>query len=135
MSAEGTKTPEQINKALADASVPPAHGPAEILSYGDFVKVELRFGTVQSAERVPKSDKLIKMLVNFGAQTRQILAGVGKTFEPEQLIGEQFLFVVNLAPRKMMGLESHGMMLATGDPTSLVVIKPSKPVEPGAQAG
>lgn len=104
------------------------------LDYADFQKVDLRFGTVQSAERVPKSDKLVKMLVSFGTETRQILAGVGKTFTPEQLIGEQFLFVVNLAPRKMMGLESHGMMLATGEATNLILVKPSWPVEPGSKA-
>lgn len=95
------------------------------LTFDEFMKVDLRVGTVTTAERVPKSEKLIRMDVSFGNFKRQILAGVGRTFQPEALVGKQFVFVVNLPPRKMMGLESHGMMLATGAPESLVLISPS----------
>jgi methionyl-tRNA synthetase len=88
--------------------------PSEI-TFDDFIKVDLRIGLIKAAESVPKSDKLIKLQVSFGSYERTILAGIGKTFIPENLVGKEYLFVVNLAPRKIMGTESHGMMLAAGD--------------------
>lgn len=108
------------------------HSPVTI---DDVVKLDLRFGRVLSAERVPKSDKLIKMQVGFGEFERQILAGIGKTFEPEQVVGNTYLFITNLPPRKMMGQESHGMMFATGDTDKLSLVQPSSEVVPGAKIG
>ncbi len=105
------------------------------LTFDEFMKVDLRVGTVTAAERVPKSEKLIRMDVSFGNFKRQILAGVGRTFQPEALVGKQFVFVVNLPPRKMMGLESHGMALATGKFDALVLISPSAPVADGSRFG
>jgi len=85
----------------------------DTITFDDFMKVDIRAGFITAAERVPKSDKLLKLQVNFGdLGTRQILAGIGKDFAPEAIIGLSAAFVVNLAPRKMMGLESHGMILA-----------------------
>lgn len=110
--------------------VPPA-----VLEYSDFQKIEFRAGTVKTAERVPKSDKLIKMTVGFGSFERQIVAGVGLTFQPEDLVGKQILFVVNLGPKKMMGVESHGMMLAAGeDLAKLTLITLTGAVEDGTTA-
>lgn len=82
------------------------------IAIDDFVKVKLIVGTVEHAEEVPGSDKLLKLKVNLGEYgVRQILSGVKKSYKPEDLINKQGVFVVNLKPRKMMGLESHGMML------------------------
>lgn len=106
----------------------------------DVAKLDLRFGKVIAADRVPKSDKLIKMQVFFGTFERKILAGVGKTFDPEQLLGGTFLFITNLPPRKIMGLESHGMMFASGaapDGLNLVCSTGNAvdPVPPGTKIG
>jgi methionyl-tRNA synthetase len=84
------------------------------ITFDDFLKVEMKIGKVLSAERIPKSDKLIKMQVSFGEFERQIIAGVGLSYEPNEpndLIDRKLLFVTNLAPRKLMGHESHGMLL------------------------
>lgn len=111
VAAENAKSPPAPEKTAPQ----PAVEPSPEITFADFQKVDIRAGEVLAAERVPKSNKLIKLQVSFGTFTRQILAGVGLSFGPEALVGERFLFVVNLAPRKMMGLESHGMMLAAGD--------------------
>lgn len=106
------------------------------VTFDDFVKVDFRVGTVRAAVRVPKSDKLLQMQVTFGGMgERQVLAGIGKTFEPDALVGKQFIFVVNLPPRKMMGLESHGMILATGPSDALVLVSPSAPTVDGSRLG
>lgn len=82
-------------------------------TYEDFLKLDIRVGTITSAERVPKSEKLLQLQVNFGELgVRTILAGIGKDFDPTLLSGKQIVAVVNLAPRKMMGIMSHGMILA-----------------------
>jgi tRNA-binding EMAP/Myf-like protein len=131
------------------------------IPFSDFQKVELRAGTVMAAERVEGSDKLIRMEVDFGhvapmespatepasdapaAETpaptepqrflRQIVAGIGKAYEPEHIVGHQFIFVANLEPRKLMGLESQGMILAASlSDGSPVLLHPDKEVPPGA---
>lgn len=86
----------------------------ETITFEDLQKIDIRLGTILSAEKVAKSKKLLKLVVDFGELgQRQILAGIGQTFsEPEKLINFQAAFVVNLAPREMMGLSSHGMILA-----------------------
>jgi len=105
-----------------------------LVTYEEFCKVDLRMGEVLEAERVPKSDKLLKLQVDFGPLgKRQILAGVGKSYEPHTLVGLRLLFVVNLPPRKMMGLESHGMLLAAGEPPT--VISPSHSIAVGSRVG
>ncbi|MEX0939828.1 MAG: methionine--tRNA ligase [Candidatus Babeliales bacterium] len=98
-------------------------------------KVELRVGTIEECEPVVKSDKLLKMRVNFGEfGNRQILAGIKKSFSPEDLIGEQAVFVFNLKPRKMMGMESQGMMLiAENEQGDLEIIKPTHRVKEGTR--
>ncbi|TET34093.1 methionine--tRNA ligase subunit beta [Candidatus Dependentiae bacterium] len=82
----------------------------------DVIKVELRVGTITQAEIIPESEKLLKFQVDFGELgTRQILAGVRKFYEPDQFVGKQGVFVFNLKPRKMVGMESQGMMLVAKD--------------------
>jgi len=82
------------------------------ITIDDFAKVELRVAQVISAEFVPGADKLLKLMVNVGSETRQILAGIAKAYSPESLIGRKIVIVANLQPRKMRGLESNGMLLA-----------------------
>lgn len=83
------------------------------ISFDDFAKADLRVGTVISAERIPKTDKLIKMEVDFGIEKRIIAAGVATSFDASNLVGRQLLFVINIPPRNMPGkVVSHGMLLA-----------------------
>src|SRR3989339_889675 len=87
------------------------------ISIDDFKKVEIRVGEILSVERVEGSDKLLKLKVNFGAELgeRQVLSGIAAYFPDEQvLVGKRYPFVTNLAPRKMMGMESQAMIMATG---------------------
>jgi methionyl-tRNA synthetase len=82
------------------------------ITIDDFTKIELRVAQVKVAERVPKADKLLRLEVDLGTETRQILAGIAESYEPESLIGRKVIVVANLAPRKLRGLESNGMLLA-----------------------
>jgi methionyl-tRNA synthetase len=97
------------------ASGEPAASPTEEkqhITIDDFAKVELRVAQVLVAERIPKADKLLRLEVDLGYEKRQILAGIAQYYEPEKLIGRKIVIVANLAPRKMRGLESNGMLLA-----------------------
>jgi len=93
--------------AASSVTSEPAH-----ISIDDFVKVDLRVAQILVAERVPKADKLLRLEVDLGYEKRQILAGIAQHYEPEKLIGRKIVIVANLAPRKMRGLESNGMLLA-----------------------
>jgi methionyl-tRNA synthetase len=99
-----------IIPAVTGAAAAPAT-PAKI-SIEDFAKVELRAGVVKSAERIQGADKLLKLLVDIGDEVRQVLAGIALSYAPEDLVGRKVVIVTNLAPRKMRGLESNGMLLA-----------------------
>ncbi len=128
---------------------PPAPAPekpadSQIATIEDFAKLDLRAGKVVAADRVPKSKKLIRMDVDFGGFKRQILGGIGEHWAPEgdepgSLVGKTFLFVVNLPPRKMMGLDSHGMILATSynedNQDHLTLLVPFNDVPPGSKFG
>jgi methionyl-tRNA synthetase len=87
------------------------------ISIDDFKKVELRLALVVSAERVPQSDKLLKIQVEIGSERRQIVAGIAQHYKPEDLVGKRIAVVVNLQPAKLMGQESNGMLLAATDST------------------
>ena len=89
-----------------------AAGAAQHITIDDFAKVDLRVAQILVAERVPKADKLLRLEVDLGYEKRQILAGIAQYYEPEKLIGRKIVIVANLAPRKMRGLESNGMLLA-----------------------
>jgi methionyl-tRNA synthetase len=92
---------------------PAPEGVATFITIEDFVKVELKVGEVLTAERVPKSDKLLRFTVDVGEpQPRQILAGIAEHYEPEALVGRKLVIVSNLKPRKLRGFESQGMVLA-----------------------
>jgi len=95
--------------AAASASAP--EGTAKI-SIDDFAKIELRVGQVKTAERVPKADKLLRLEIDIGTEVRQVLAGIAEAYAPETLIGRKVVIVANLAPRKLRGMESNGMIVA-----------------------
>jgi methionyl-tRNA synthetase len=105
----------------ANASAQTAALPQHI-SIDDFVKVDLRVAQILVAERVPKADKLLRLEVDLGYEKRQILAGIAQYYEPEKLIGRKIVIVANLAPRKMRGLESNGMLLAASLPDGAPVL-------------
>ncbi len=82
------------------------------IAIDDFVKIDLRVARIIVAERIPKADKLLRLEVDLGYEKRQILSGIAQWYTPEELIGRKIVVIANLAPRKMRGLESHGMLLA-----------------------
>lgn len=105
----------------------------ETISYEEFKKVDLRVAKILAAERVEGSDKLIKLQISLGedpstgsGQARQIIAGIGKVYEPESLVGKNIVIVANLEPRKLMGLESQGMLLAADAEGGPVLLMPDK---------
>jgi methionyl-tRNA synthetase len=97
---------------------PKAAGPADAspqIAIDDFVKIELRVAEILLAERIPKADKLLRLEVDLGYEKRQILSGIAEFYTPEELVGRRIIVITNLAPRKMRGLESHGMLLAASE--------------------
>jgi len=106
-------TPAQ-GKQTQDKKSPAPPEVTEQISIQDFQKVQLKVAKILSAERVPKSDKLLKLQVDIGTEQRQIVAGIGKKYSPDELIGKTIVVVANLKPAKLMGIESQGMVLAAG---------------------
>jgi len=115
---------EELNPAPAPAAAPgsthggaasapaPATGASDKIGIEDFAKVEMRVGQIKTAERIVGADKLLKLTVDIGTEIRQICAGIAQYYEPEALIGRKVAVVVNLAPRKLRGVESNGMIIA-----------------------
>jgi methionyl-tRNA synthetase len=103
---------EPAASQLAPVAATPAPAATEKISIDDFAKVELRVGLVKVAERVPKADKLLRLEIDIGTEVRQVLAGIAEAYAPETLIGRKVVIVANLAPRKLRGMESNGMIVA-----------------------
>ncbi|MBY0436527.1 MAG: methionine--tRNA ligase subunit beta, partial [Cyclobacteriaceae bacterium] len=129
----------QIKKLMdtKENTTPAAPAPAKPLKpevlIDDFNRLDIRVGTVVAAEKIQKSDKLLKLTINSGLDTRTILSGIAKYYTPEEMVGKQVTFIANLAPRKMMGLESQGMVLmAENAEGRLKLLSPQGDVEPGA---
>jgi methionyl-tRNA synthetase len=110
----------------------PAAAPTQI-TIDEFMKIQLKTAKVLSAERVPRSEKLLKLQVSLGHEQRQIVAGIGKKYEPESLIGKTIVIVANLKPAKLMGIESQGMVLAAGDSEVRGLATFVEDVEPGTK--
>ena len=123
-------------KANEEASYQAAPIKPEV-SFDDFEKLDIRVGHILNCEKVKKSKKLLKFTIDDGSGVeRTICSGIAAYYEPEQLIGKDVLFVANFAPRKMMGIESQGMIMSAVNPDgTLTVISPSKDVKPGCQVG
>jgi methionyl-tRNA synthetase len=102
------------------------------IEYDEFAKVDLRVAKILAAEAVPKSNKLIKLRIDIGEE-RTIVAGIGKDYKPEDLVGKSIVVVANLKPAKLMGVESHGMLLATDSPAGLTLIGFDREAKTGAK--
>ncbi len=119
--------------AVSDAAPETTTAPTYI-SIDDFSKIQLRTGKVIEAERVPKADKLLRLQVDLGTETRQILAGIAQHYGPDEMLGRTVVVVANLAPRTMRGYESQGMLLAaSNDEGVLTLITTGTEISPGAQ--
>ena len=108
-----------------------------MISIDEFSKIEVKVGTVQSAERVPETDKLLRLVVDFGEESgpRQIVSGINAYVnEPEDLVGRQLAFVTNLEPRMIRGLESNGMLFAVGSDDTFAFLTPDRRIPPGTSA-
>jgi methionyl-tRNA synthetase len=131
--ASGTTAAPTGAAASAAAAVPAA---SEKITIDDFTKVEMRVGQIKTAERIVGADKLLKLTVDIGTEIRQICAGIAQFYEPEKLIGRKVAVVVNLAPRKLRGVESNGMIVAASvGPEGRPVLAgfPDEDVEVGAR--
>ncbi len=122
-------TPTQPQAVPATA---PGGSPTQI-TIEDFQKIQLKVAKILAAERVPKSEKLIKLQVDLGAEQRQVVAGIGKKYAPEELIGRRIVVVANLKPAKLMGVESQGMVLAAGDADVKELVCLMSDVDPGTK--
>lgn len=105
------------------------------ISYEDFVKLEIRIGTVVAAEVIPDTDKLITCTIDFGSGfgTRTIVSGIAEWKKPEELVGKQLPYIVNLAPRMLRGVESQGMLLAASDEDGVALLNPERQVQNGTK--
>lgn len=139
---EDTEITEQIEKLKAGLVKPanskkmeePKTHPAKLeIVYDDFAKLELKAATVTACEKVEKADKLLKLEVDLGTEKRTIVSGIALHYKPEELVGKQVIVVTNLAPRKMKGIESQGMILTAEDSDGkLRLLQPEMPVSPGS---
>ena len=103
------------------------------IEFEDFVKLELRIVTIIEAENIPKSNKLIKLRIKLGDEERTIVAGIKESYKPEELIGKKVAMLLNLKPRKLMGIESQGMILSAEDEGKYSVLIPEKDVKEGSE--
>ena len=117
-------TNEKVSKSL-----PPQK---ELISFEDFTKLDLRVGTITAAEKVKKTKKLLQLQVDLGEEVRTIVSGIAESFSPEEVIGKKVTVLVNLAPRKIRGVESQGMLLMSEDAEgNIVMVSPDKGAENG----
>ena len=99
-----------------------------MITFDEFSRMDLRVVKVLSAERVPETDKLMRLQVDLGAEQREIVSGIAKHYTPEQLIGKHVVMVVNLKPAKIRGIVSHGMVLAASQEDSLKLLSVDMPI-------
>jgi methionine--tRNA ligase beta chain len=104
-----------------------------MITYNDFQGIDLRVAKILEAERVEKSEKLLKLKLSLGEEERQIVAGIGKSYNPEELIGREIIIVANLEPKELMGIESNGMLLAAKDEETIALLQPDKEIVPGSK--
>jgi methionyl-tRNA synthetase len=128
---------EEENKTKASSEVSPIGGDLEgaksTIQYDDFAKLDLKVGTIFSAEKVEKADKLLKLEVDMGFEKRTIVSGIALHFKPEEIVGKQVVVVANLAPRKMRGIESNGMILMAEDKEGkLYFVGPDEKIDEGS---
>ncbi len=126
-------SPSDTEAAPAAEGLPKAAEAKPTIQYDDFGKLDLKVGTIIAAEKVPKADKLLKLEIDLGYEKRTIVSGIALHFKPEEIIGKQVVVVANLAPRKMRGIESNGMILMADDSNGkLHFVSPEDKINPGA---
>ena len=103
-----------------------------MISFEEFQKVELKVAKVLSAEKVEKSNKLLKLQIDLGGETKQLVAGIAQQYTPESIVGREVIVVANLEPRVVFGVESQGMLLAASSAEGPVLLMPEKEVPPGS---
>ncbi|GGH75642.1 methionyl-tRNA synthetase [Filimonas zeae] len=129
----GGAAPAAAPAEKADKSAKPEAAAKAEIQYDDFAKLDLRTGTILSAEKVEKADKLLKLQVDLGTETRTIVSGIAMHYQPDQIVGKQVVVVTNLASRKMRGIESQGMILMAEDASGkLHFVNPEEKINPGA---
>ena len=135
--ARAEKEKNKAEKAAQKAKAAPAPAePAAEISFEHFKAADLRVGTVRVCERHPNADRILRLEIDFGeGQPRQILSGLAEYFAPEELVGRQVCAVLNLAPRKIRGLVSHGMVLTAEQEGRLVLLQPGGPMPDGSRIG
>ena len=129
--SESSVSPQPTPAAPTPTTGTPPAAPQ--ITIDEFTKIQLKTAKVLSAERVPKSEKLIKLHVSVGTEQRQIVAGIGKKYEPDALVGKTIVIVANLKPAKLMGIESQGMVLAAGDADVRGLLTVLEEVDPGTK--
>lgn len=126
----------QATKAANELAERKAEPIAQDIQFDDFLKLDIRVGTVLECSKVPKADKLLQFKIDDGLGGRTIVSGIAKHYQPEELVGKQVCFIANLPPRKLKGIESQGMILSAEDlDGSLRLISPSVEVSPGSKVG
>jgi methionyl-tRNA synthetase len=131
---QATKHTSALSINSESGKKPPTRNPnPDSISFDDFAKLDLRAGTIEAAEKVAKADKLLELKVNLGNEVRTIVSGIAQHFTPESLIGKQVCVVANLAPRKIKGIESRGMILTAEDSNGILrLIAPAEKVADGS---
>jgi methionyl-tRNA synthetase len=130
--ADGGKTSEKTSEKKPGKQ-PETKETTPMIDIEKFFETVLKVGTVTAAEAVPKSNKLLKLQVDLGEESRQVVAGIAKEYAPEDLVGRQVVVVANLQPAKLMGEESQGMVLAASEDGKPVLLHPDKPVADGVR--
>lgn len=128
-------SPAPVTTPTSGSAAAAAPAVSEKIGIEDFAKVEMRVGQIKTAERIVGADKLLKLTVDIGTEIRQICAGIAQFYEPDSLIGRKVAVVTNLAPRKLRGVESNGMIIAAsvGPEGRPVLAGFSEDVEVGAR--
>jgi len=107
--------------------------PAQIVSFEEFSKMDLRIGKITEAEAVSQSRNLIKLIIDVGGEMRQAVAGIAQYYSPKELEGKQVAVIVNLQPKRMFGIESNVMILAAEDEKTVSLLLPDRPVKVGSK--
>ena len=130
---KNTEKKMEKNETMQRPAPNPDEAGPELIGIEDFMKADLRVGKIVSAERVEKSEKLVKLKVDIGTETRQVVAGIGKSYTPEDLTGKTIVIVTNLKPAKLMGVESQGMLLAANSGDALAVVTFDREIKTGSR--
>ena len=104
-----------------------------MINFDDFKKLDLRIAKILKAEKIEGSNKLLKFQIDIGDEEKQLVAGLAGHYNPEDLVGREIVVVVNLEPKKLMGVESQGMLLAASRDDDIVLLQPDREIEPGSK--